>query len=117
MKITMAGAVLAAAIFALPGAALAQTMSPEHGTMAGEHGTMTSGHMAAMICRPAAGTEHGNAMMTGSRQMLMCKTLAPGMAEGKAGPDISKALSPAEVNAAWQRWVNAQFEIPATGGG
>jgi hypothetical protein len=108
---TMLGALLAAAALGMPPIASAQAMAG--------HDAMAGGHMApaTMICRPATGKEHGNAMMAQSRQMMMCKPLAPSTAEGKTGPDIAKALTPAQVNAAWQQWVNVQFDIPATGGG
>jgi hypothetical protein len=101
----------AALLLAAPTVALADD------AMKGDHMAMKPA-AKAMICREAQAGEKGNAMMAGGHTSLMCKSVASMMHDGKiVGPDLSKALTTDQVNAAWQAWVSAQFAIPATPGG
>lgn len=109
-------AAFAAAILTVPIAAAAQTNGGAmHDAM---HGAM-GGHMASatMLCRPATAKEHGNAMMMDSHALMVCKSL-PAAGAATMGPDLSsKALTPAQVDAAWHKWLDAQLAVPAVGGG
>ena len=83
------------------------------------HGAMAAhAPMATMLCRPAEAKEHGNAMMSDAHEGgMVCKSLPAMTGDKRMGPDVSKALTPAQVNEAWQKWLNAQLSIPMTGGG
>lgn len=111
MKNLLKVALAAVAIGLLPGAAFAED------AMKGDHMKMAPA-MGTMICRVAASGEKGNAMMMAGQKPLMCKTVAAMMHDGKiSGPDLSKALTTEQVNAAWQAWISAKFSVPATPGG
>jgi hypothetical protein len=68
------------------------------------------------VCRSAGAGEKANAMMMAGQKGLVCKSLENEMAAPKMGPDLSKALTPAQTDAAWQKWLNSIIVIPATGG-
>lgn len=102
---------LVAALATIPNVALAE------GAMHDDH-MMPKAMSGMMICRPAASGEKGNAMMMAGHGAMMCKSVKAMMHDGKiVGPDLSKALTAEQVNAAWQAYLATQFTIPATPGG
>jgi len=112
MKLLQATAA-AAAILTVPTVASAQTAGGD-----AMHGAMASHAMSAtMLCRPAGPDEHGNAMMGDSHATMVCKQLPAMSGDKKMGPDVSKALTPGQVDEAWHRWLQGQLAIPSTGGG
>ena len=114
MKLLQAAAATAA-LLTIPAVAGAQSGDAMHDAM---HGAMAGHAMSAtMLCRPAASGEHGNAMMGDSHAAMVCKSMPAMSGERKMGPDVSKALTPAQADEAWHRWLDAQLAIPATGGG
>ncbi|MBV9409781.1 MAG: hypothetical protein JO164_13215 [Candidatus Eremiobacteraeota bacterium] len=118
MKILLSAA-LASAALALPGLALADAMAHDamaHGAMA--HDAMHPATAATMLCRPAAAGEKPIAMTMGTKSPLVCKAIAPQMMQkGKGGPDLSQALTPDQVDAAWRAYIQSVIVIPNTGGG
>ena len=87
------------------------------------------GDMATMICRPAQSNETASAKMVATSTPLVCKPFAVSMhmSDGKmqtigsvtakpvAGPDLTNALTPAQFNAAYNKWIQVTFHIdPAT---
>ena len=110
---SLISAVAACAVLAMPALALADTMG--HDAMsagaASTHGTM--------ICRAATEKEKPSAMMMGASQTpLVCKKMQPDMMiKGKGGPDLSKALTPEQVDAAWRAWIVQMVSVPGNGGG
>ncbi|MBV8579066.1 MAG: hypothetical protein JOZ86_00355 [Candidatus Eremiobacteraeota bacterium] len=106
-------AALASAALALPGFALADDA---HDAMA--HDAMQPTTAATMLCRPAAAGEKPMAMMMGTKAPLVCKAIAPQMMQkGKGGPDLSQALTPDQVDAAWRAYIQSVIVVPNTGGG
>jgi len=107
MNLRFLTAVTAAAMLSSPTLVSAQS-SAMHGD---------SAMHATMVCRAAAPGEKPSAMMTVGNTALVCKSLAKEMSASKMGPDLSNALTPAQADAAWQKWVNSIIVIPPTGGG
>lgn len=99
-------AALVAAALGLPAAAFAAD------AMAGS--MMMHAAPGTVVCRPAAAGEHGMAMMMSTKSMLVCK---PVTAKMMSGPDLSKALSPEQINMAWENYLNTIIAVPVTGGG
>ena len=84
--------------------------------------SMMAGHamagpaMATMVCREAKTAEKPNAMM--AKTGLICKAIpATAMAHGEVGPDLSKALTSQQIEAAWKAYLEKQFSVPAPTGG
>jgi len=97
-----------AALF--PAAAAAADESP--GPM--PHGAAMA---ATMMCRPAAQGERANAMMMGATKTeLVCKAM-PAAAQMMHGPDLSKALTVQQVDAAWRAYVESMMSVTGGGGG
>ncbi len=108
--------VAAAVAMALAGPAAVSAQTPP--ATAKDTTTKAASSMATMVCRPAAASEKPTAMMMGSNTPIVCKQIPAVMKDGKfaGGPDLSKALTPEQANAAWQAWVTMTYNIP-TGGG
>ena len=84
--------------------------------------------MATMLCRPALSSETSNATFTSTSTSLICRPVAVAMhmSNGSmkvigsvkaraSSPDFSGALTPAQVNSAFNRWVQTTMHIdPAT---
>ena len=75
---------------------------------------------ATVVCRPATAKEHGNAMMMAGHAMMMCKPIAfmKPTANGNEpafGPDLSKTLTPEQIDAAWRTWVEKQLSVLPAG--
>jgi hypothetical protein len=83
------------------------------------------------MCRPAAAGETSNARMTAnSDTALECRevsmklkmsdgsmrTIGRVTAKTNDGPDLSKALTPQQVNDAWVKWIDAMFHVTHEGG-
>lgn len=69
---------------------------------------------ATVVCRPATAKEHGNAMMMAGHAMMTCKPIAfmkPTAKEAEFGPDLSKTLTPEQIDAAWRTWVEKQLSV------
>jgi hypothetical protein len=98
-------AIAAAALLSMPGVALAQTAAMHDDTAM----------HASTVCRAAVVGEKPNAMMTGDSKGMICKSLAKEMSAGHMGPDLSNALTPAQIDAAWQKWLHSVIVIPMTG--
>ena len=116
MKTNLISALAACAALAMPAYALADGM-PGHDAMA--HVAMGHAMNATMICRPALGKEHPTGMLMDFKSTpIVCKTMhAEMMMDGKGGPDISKDLTPAQVDAAWRSYVSAMIAVPEGDGG
>ena len=112
MKKTIS-AIAACAVLAMPALALADT------PMAGHDAMMAKPAAATMLCRPAAAKEKPTAMMMDGKTAIVCKTMdAMMMMKGKGGPDLSKALTPDQVDAAWRDYIATMIGVPGgTGGG
>ncbi|MDB5070788.1 MAG: hypothetical protein JWM87_1899 [Candidatus Eremiobacteraeota bacterium] len=110
MKKSLISAAFACAALAMPGLALADdAMSAK-----------APAKMATMVCRPAAAGEKPSAMMMGdAKTAIVCKTMKPEMMMKKGGgPDLSKALTAEQVDAAWRAYIQSAIMIPGgTGGG
>jgi hypothetical protein len=78
------------------------------------------------ICRPVVGTETGNAKMTAaSETALECKpvslklkmstgtmeTIGHVSATSPTGPNYSGALTPAQINDAWVKYIEQTFHV------
>ena len=109
MKKMLMSAAFACAAFAVPALAMADDAKADamkgHDAMAGAH--------AMMLCRPATAKENPNAMTMGTKTPLVCKTVTPAMM--KKGPDLSQALTPDQVDAAWRKFTESMMLV--TGGG
>lgn len=115
MKKLLFSAALVCAALAIPGLALADDTSP-HDAMT-SHGAMAHSTAATMICRPASANEKPTAMMVGANTGIVCKPIHSDMTKKGSGPDLSRALSADQVDAAWRAFVNSMIAVPATGGG
>lgn len=86
-------------------------------------------YSATYVCRQAAADETATAKMMGSSTSLVCrpiavsmrmsdgslKTIGNGAVTPMSGPDFSQALTPQQVNAAYNRWLRKELDIdPAT---
>ena len=113
MKKSLISAIAACAVLAMPALALADAMG--HDAMAAS----PSGAAATMMCRQATEKEKPSAMMMGTNQTpLVCKKIQPDMMKkGKGGPDLSKALSAEQVDAAWRSWIVQMISVSGNGGG
>jgi hypothetical protein len=107
MKKMLISAAFACAAFAMPALVMADDAMKAHDAMAGPSATMT------MLCRPATTKETPTAMTTGTKTPLICKTVTPAMM--KKGPDLSHALTPEQVDAAWRKFTESMMIV--TGGG
>jgi hypothetical protein len=113
VKKSLISAIAACAALAMPALALADAMG---------HDAMTANAMSThgtMICRQATEKEKPSAMMTGATQTpIVCKKIQPDMMmKGKGGPDLSKALTAEQVDAAWRQWIVQMTSVPGNGGG
>jgi hypothetical protein len=81
---------------------------------------------ATLICRPASKTEHANASIKDPAADLVCKpfSIAMKMSDGtmhvigsatassaQIGPDISRAITPQQVNDTWVNYLESTFRI------
>lgn len=107
MKRFLAVAAFAAAT--IPGAAIADEMQSGAGTA-------DSAMNGTMVCRQASGNERPSAMMMDKKTAIVCKAL-PDMTKPKAGPDLSGALTPDQVDAAWRKFFTTTIVVPTLGGG
>jgi hypothetical protein len=101
-------AIAALAAATIPAAAVADEMQSGAGTM-------NSATSATMVCRTASGNERPTAIMMDKKTAMVCKTL-PDMTKPKAGPDLSGALTPDQVNAAWRKFFEMTINVPTLGG-
>jgi hypothetical protein len=117
MKKSLISAAFACAALAMPGLALADDAMGGHDAM--NKASMAPAKMATMICRAASSGEKPTAMMAGSKTGIVCKTMNPeAMMKKGGGPDLSKALSAEQVDAAWRAYIQSMVTIPGgTGGG
>ena len=77
-----------------------------------QNATMGDAAGTALVCRPLRIEAR---MMTDSTMVRIGSTRAKPAADG---PDLSNALTPAQINDAWARFVQRQLgEMPFTGGG
>ena len=77
-----------------------------------QNATMADAGHTALICRPLRIEAR---MMADSTMVRIGSTRAKPSAEG---PDLTNALTPAQINDAWARFVQRQLgEMPFTGGG
>jgi hypothetical protein len=102
-------ALAATVLLSMPGAVLAQTAMHDDAM----HGDAAM--HASMVCREAVAGEKPNAMMMAGSKGMVCKSLAKEMSAKRMGPDLSGALTPAQIDAAWQKWLNTVIVIPMTG--
>jgi hypothetical protein len=114
MKNVLVSAALACTALVIPSLALADDAMKAHGAMAGS--------MTTMLCRPAMAedkTTQTMTMTTDKKQVkVVCLTTTPAMHEkGKHGPDVSKAWSADQVDAAWRAFLESMLVVPVTGGG
>ncbi|MEA2688471.1 MAG: hypothetical protein QOJ39_1931 [Candidatus Eremiobacteraeota bacterium] len=116
MTKNLVSAAFACAALAMPGLALADDAMGGHDAMAAK----APAKMATMVCRPAAAGEKPTAMMMGdAKTAIVCKTMNPAMMMKKgSGPDLSKALTAEQADAAWRSYIESAIMIPGgTGGG
>ncbi len=111
MKKMLMSAVFACAALAMPGFALAEDAMQGHDAMKAHDAVAAS--QAMMIYRPATAQETPTAMTTNTKTALVCKTVSHDIM--KKGPDLSKALTPEQVDAAWRKFFDAAMIV--TGGG
>ena len=107
MKKIMMCAAFACAAFAVPAVAKADDAMKAHDAMAAPSAAAT------MLCRPATANETPSAMTAGTNKPLICKTVPAAMM--KKGPDLSHALTPEQVDAAWRKFAESMMIV--TGGG
>jgi hypothetical protein len=110
MKKHLAASALAAFGFAVSGIALAQTTAPS--PMAGQDDMSMR---ATMVCRPAHQGEKGT--MKAGKTDMVCKSVGDMMQKPNPGPDLSGALTPDQINAAWQQYLRSVIIVPTLGGG
>lgn len=108
MKKKLMSALAACGVLAVPAFAPAQ-QAPHDATT----------HAATMLCRPATEKEHPTAMLMDGKTPIVCKPMnaAMMMMNGKGGPDISKAQTPAEVDAAWRAYITSMITVAGDAGG
>ncbi len=84
-----------------------------------------SSNEGTLICRVTQSGEAANAKMIGAPTTLVCKPLDPGVtlktigtvksrSVREMGPDLTGALTPAQVDAAWKKHVEAMIQIDRT---
>jgi hypothetical protein len=116
VKKSLISAAFACAALAMPGLALADDAMGGHDAMSAK----PPATMATMLCRPAAAGEKPTAMMMGDKKTaIVCKPMNPAMMMKKgSGPDLSKALTTEQVDAAWRAYIQSVILVPGgTGGG
>jgi hypothetical protein len=111
MKTILVMWAIATATLVVPFHAFAQTAPPTNAA------SSATSMMATMVCRPAMSGERATAMMMDKSTSLVCKPMAAMTNAGKMGPDLSHALTPEQIDAAWRAYYNMIFNIPITGGG
>ena len=109
MKKMMISAAFACATLAMPAFAMADDAMKSHDAM------MAGPPAAMMICRPATAKETPSAMTMGTKTPLTCKSVPAAVV--KKGPDLSRALSAEQVNAAWRAFVESMIQVGGDGGG
>jgi hypothetical protein len=108
MKITLIAATVAAAV-AVPAWGMAADPMAK--------GVRAAMAPATMVCRPTQSGEQPNAMLMAGKQALVCKSVVAMMKDNKpAGPDLSKALTPEQIDAAWRTWATAMMQVGGGGG-
>jgi hypothetical protein len=109
-------AIAACAVLAMPVYASADAM-PGHDAMS--HHAMGHANGATMLCRPAIGKEHPTGMLMDFKSTpIVCKAMDAAMiTNGQGGPDLSKALTSAEIDAAWRAYVAGMITVPGGDGG
>jgi hypothetical protein len=119
MNISTSGALRYAAILAFPVALAAL------GTVVLAQTDTTEPNAATYICRPALTDEAPSAKMVHTSMALVCRPIAVSMhmsdgsmktignvkAKALVAPDFSHAVSPAQVNAAYNHWVEMALDI------
>jgi hypothetical protein len=100
-------------------------MSVAFGTAASSQTEPLVPNAATFICRPASADESANARMVHDSTSLVCRPIAVTMhmsngsmktignvkATALAGPDFSHALTPQQINAAYNHWVEKALDI------
>ena len=77
-----------------------------------QNAAMADADKTALVCRPLRIEAR---MMSSNTMVRIGSTRAKAAADG---PDLSQALTPAQINDAWARFVQRQLgEMPFTGGG
>lgn len=116
MKKNLISALAACAALAMPAYALADAM-PGHDAMS--HDAMGHAMSGTMVCRPAIGKEHPTGMLMDFKSTpIVCKAMnAEAMMNGKGGPDLSKALTSTQIDAAWRAYVALMITVPGGDGG
>jgi hypothetical protein len=110
MNKRLAATALLACGFAASGIALAQTTPP------GSMGAQDDMSMrATMVCRPVHQGEKST--MKAGNTAMVCKSVGDMMQKQNLGPDLSGALTPDQVNAAWQQYIRSVIVVPTLGGG
>ena len=105
---------LAAVAFAL----LAAPRAVAADSPAGSTPASSTVAMATMLCRPAAAGERAVATTMNANTALACKQVDAMMRNGQVvGPDLSRALTVDQVDAAWRDYYLKAFVVPVTGGG
>ena len=108
-KMMMTAAAFACAALTMPALAMADDAMKSHDAM------MAGPPAAMMICRTAAAKETPSAMTMGTKTPLTCKSVPAAMV--KKGPDLSRALSAEQVDAAWRTFVESMIHVGGDGGG
>jgi hypothetical protein len=112
MNKSLISAIAACTALAIPAAAMSQAASVPPSPS-------SSAMNATMMCRPAMPNEKPSAILMGvsPRTAIVCKSMPSDvMTKDKSGPDLSKALSADQVDAAWRSYINSIFVVPGGGG-
>jgi hypothetical protein len=110
-KVLMAAAIVA--VTSVP-----MVASADDAMATGRPTTTGPAAMATMVCRPAAAGETPTAMMMASQKPIVCKPVAMMMKDGKLmnGPNLSRTLTPEQMEAAWDAWIMSMFAVGGGGG-
>ncbi len=113
MKMTILGAAAVLVLFA----PLAASAADSEASM-----TAATSNCGVVICGVPKGDEKSNARMVNRSTSLVCKPIDPAgdmstlatvkaMRPEQLGPDLSRALSPQQIDHAWRRYLDQTFMI------